>query len=169
MAVAKKKKTDKIPIRKTPVWKWTPQRKRAALLLSLGTKKYEDVSSEVGVNERTLYEWRQNEDFVKEVDRLTHENEKATKAGLLRLAFKALEEKNKRLTEDRSTALDWANFVVNLEGLSTQKVELDANIRGELDGARELLASRIASVASRVRKDELSGESDEQTGSSPQA
>ena len=46
------------------------------------------------------------------------------------------------------------------------KAELDATIKGELDGARELLASRIAGISTRIRAARLSEESDGQTGPS---
>lgn len=166
MAVQKKKKKPTTP--KTPVFKWTPQRKRAALLLSEGTNTYEDTAAIVGVNERTLYDWRQSDIFLKEVDRLTLENEKATKAGLLRLALKALNEKETKLKDDKNTVLDWAEFITGIQGLKTQKVEVDANIKGEIDGARELLASRIAGMSARIRADKLSEGSDGQTGPSPE-
>jgi transposase-like protein len=110
MAVQKKKQ----PAPKNPIFKWTPQRKRAAFLMSIGTKTYETVASEAGINEKTLYDWRQCKAFTDEVDSLTLKHEMATKAGLLRLAFKAVDQKKVNLTEDRNTVLDWAEFIVKL-------------------------------------------------------
>jgi len=162
MAVQKKKtKPVKNKTPKPPVFKWTPQRKRAALLLSEGTNNYEDVAAIVGVNERTLYDWRQSDIFLKEVDRLTLENEKATKAGLVRLALKAMKEKEDKLKEDKNTVLDWAEFLSDIQSIKTQKHEINANIKGELEGARELLAGRIAGIASRLRTNELLEKPDE--------
>lgn len=166
MAVRKNKKPknkDKPP-RNPEVFKWTPQRKQAALLLSLGTKNYEEVAAEVRVHYSTLWEWRKNPLFLAEVDRLTLENERATKAGLLRLAFKAIDKKVNSLKDDKNTVLDWAEFVSTLQGIKTQKVEVDANIKGELDEARELLASRITGVSARIRAAGLPEEANGQTG-----
>lgn len=165
MAVQKKKKkANRTP--KPPVFKWTPQRKKAALLLSEGTHTYEETASLVGVNERTLYDWRQYDIFLKEVDRLTLENEKATKAGLLRLALKAMEKKEKFLSEDKNTALDWAEFVSDIQGLKTQKHEVNANFKIELEGARELLQSTIAGITSRLRTEDILEQTEQQTSDS---
>lgn len=167
MAVQKKTKPRKRvkPPRNPNVFNWTPQRKQAALLLSLGTKNYEEVAADVRVHYSTLWEWRKNPIFLAEVDRLTLENERATKAGLLRLAFKAIDKKENSLKDDKNTVLDWAEFVSGLQGIKTQKVEVDANIKGELDGARELLASRIAGMSARIRAVGIPEESNGQTGS----
>jgi len=121
MAVQKKKK----PKKQTPenpnkleVFTWTPKRKQAALLLSKGTKNYEEVAEEVRIHISTLWLWRQNNDFLEEVDRLTLKNELATKAGLLRLAYQAVDKKKgtdlKNLENDKTTVLDWAEFIVKI-------------------------------------------------------
>jgi|GEM_PF-4081873 len=164
MAVQKKKKVK--PPQNPLVFQWTGQRKKAALLLSEGTKTIDEIWQEVGVHERTLFDWRQHPIFKAEVSRLTLENEKATKEGLLRLAYKAIEEKIGNLRNDKNTVLDWAEFISDLQGIKTQKLEVDANIKGELDGARELLASRIAGMSTRIRADRLPEESNGQTGPS---
>lgn len=152
MAVQKKKqKKPKNP----EVFKWTPQRKQAALLLSGGDKTYEEIALEVRVHISTLWEWRKYPIFLKEVDRLTLENERATRAGLVRLALKALKEKETKLKEDKNTVLDWAEFLSDIQGMKTQKHEVNANINFDLEGARELLESTIAGIASRLRAEEL--------------
>lgn len=137
MAVQKKKpkkSTSKNP-NKLDVFTWTPKRKQAALLLSEGTKTYEEVAEEVRIHISTLWLWRKHDDFLLEVDRLTLENEKATKAGLLRRAFKALDEKKDGIKEDKNTYLDWAKFISDLQGHTKQKIELDANLKhsGKMD------------------------------------
>ncbi len=163
MAVQKKKTKKKASkeSKNLEVFKWTGQRKKAALLLSEGTKTYEEVAEEVRVHISTLWNWRQSDTFLKEVDRLTLENEKATKAGLVRLALKAMKEKENKLKEDRNTILDWAEFLSDIQSIKTQKHEINANIKGELEGARELLAGRIAGIASRLRANELLEKPDE--------
>lgn len=163
MAVLKKKQKRAI---NPNVFRWTPQRKKAALLIAEGTKNYTDIALEIGVNYVTLWEWRQHPIFQAEVSRLTLANEKATREGLLRIAYKAIEEKIGNIADDKNTVLEWSKFIVELQGLSKQKIEVDANIKGELDGARELLASRIAGISTRIRAARLSEESDGQTGPS---
>lgn len=137
MAVQKKKKKPIPPVRKCPGFVWTPQRKQAALLISEGTKNYEDIAFEVGVEDRTLRRWRQSEVFTEEVSRLTLANEKATKEGLLRLSYKAIEEKIGNLKDDKNTALDWAKFISDLQGHTKQKIELDANMKHSTEKSPE--------------------------------
>ncbi|MEN6290687.1 MAG: phBC6A51 family helix-turn-helix protein [Methanobacterium sp.] len=166
MAVQKKKKTTSKKTPKSPIFKWTPQRKRAALLLSEGTYNYDEVATLAGVNKKTLYDWRQSDIFLNEVDRLTLENERATKAGLLRLALKAIKDKEEKIKEDKNTALDWAEFVSDIQGMKTQKHEVNANFKMELEGARELLESTIAGIASRLRTEEVLEQTEQSAGNS---
>lgn len=166
MVVQKKKKVK--PPQNPLVFLWTGQRKKAALLLSEGTKTIDDIWQEVGVHERTLFEWRQHPIFQAEVSRLTLANEKATREGLLRLAYKAIEEKIGNLSEDRNTVLDWAEFISGLQGMKTQKHEVNANFKLELEGARELLQSTIAGITTRLRTEELLGETERQTSDNPE-
>ena len=127
MAVQKKKK-GKYP-HNPLVFQWTGQRKKAALLISEGTKTIDEIWVEVGVHERTLFDWRQHPIFQAEVSRLTLANEKATREGLLRLAYKAIEKKIGSVADDRSTVLEWTKFIADLQGFMKQKVELDANLK----------------------------------------
>lgn len=136
MTVQTKTKKKKVkPPRNPKVFNWTPQRRKAALLLSEGIKTYEEVAAAVRVHYSTVWEWRQHIDFLAEVDRLTLENEKATRAGLVRLALKALDEKQDGIRDDKNTALDWAKFIADIQGHVKQKVEMDANLKhsGEID------------------------------------
>jgi|GEM_PF-2031150 hypothetical protein len=117
MAVQKKKKPKKKTSEnsnKLEVFTWTPKRKQAALLLSEGTKTYEEVAEAVRIHISTLWLWRQNDIFLKEVDRLTFENEKATRAGILRKALKALDIKENNISEDKNTFLDYLEFIIKI-------------------------------------------------------
>lgn len=117
MAVQKKKKPKKKTSEnsnKLEVFTWTPKRKQAALLLSEGTKTYEEVAEAVRIHISTLWLWRQHDIFLKEVDRLTLENEKATRAGILRKALKALDIKEKNISEDKNTFLDYLEFIIKI-------------------------------------------------------
>lgn len=117
MAVQKKKHRVRTPTNPN-VFIWTGPRKKAALLISEGTKNYDDIAFDVGVHRETFWEWRQHPIFQAEVDRLTLNNELATKAGLLRLAYKAVDKKigidGVKLETDKTTVLDWAEFIVKL-------------------------------------------------------
>jgi hypothetical protein len=134
MAVQKKKKQKKQKTsKKNPtnpnIFNWTGQRKNAALLISEGEKTYQEIAEEVGVHRETFWEWRNHPIFQDEVRRLTLENEKATREGLLRLAYNAVGKKLKYISEDKSTLLDWVKFIADLQGHVKQKVELDANMK----------------------------------------
>lgn len=131
MPAQKKKKprtSKKVPANPN-FFKWTGQRKKAALLISEGTKNYEEIAEEVGVHRETFWEWRKHPIFQEEVSRLTLENEKATREGLLRIAYKAIEKKMKGITDDKSTVLEWSKFIAELQGHTKQKIELDANMK----------------------------------------
>jgi transposase-like protein len=130
MAVPKKKKQNKEKRAINPnVFLWTGQRKKAALLIAEGTKNYTDIALEIGVHYVTFWEWRQHPIFQAEVSRLTLANEKATREGLLRIAYKAIEEKIGNIADDRSTVLEWTKFIADLQGHTKQRVELDANMK----------------------------------------
>ncbi len=131
MAVQKKKKKQNKEKRaiNPNVFKWTGQRKRAALLIAEGRKKYEEIALDIGVHYVTFWEWRQHPIFQAEVSRLILANEKATREGLLRIAYKAIEEKIDGVAGDRSTVLEWSKFIADLQGFIKQKVEMDANLK----------------------------------------
>lgn len=135
MTVQKKQKKKRIKKPRNPnVFKWTPQRKKAALLLSLGTKNYEEVAAEVRVHNSTLWEWRKNPIFLKEVDRLTLENELTTRAGLLRECLKGLDLKRGHIEGDKNTHLHYVQAIADLQGISKQKVELSGKMGMEHSG-----------------------------------
>lgn len=136
MAVRKKKKVKKP--RNPEVFKWTPQRKLAALLLSTGTKTNEEVAAEARIHFTTLYEWKKSPIFLAEVDRLTLENERATRAGLVRFAINALTKTEGSIGKDKNTALDWARFIADLQGHVKQKHELDANMKHSVNNPAEM-------------------------------
>lgn len=149
MAVPKKKankdKKDKHAINPN-VFKWTGQRKKAALLISEGTKNYEEIASEIGVHYVTFWDWRRHPIFQAEVSRLILANEKASREGLLRLAYKAIEEKIGNIADDRSTVLEWTKFIADLQGLMKQKIELDANLKHSTFNPEELTDEELQKV-----------------------
>lgn len=126
MVVQKKK--SKISPEKSGKFNWTPQRRKAAFLLSLGDKKYAQVADETGINIDTLLEWRKREEFLEEVDRLTLKNENFTRAGLLRNCYKGMGIKARNIDEDKNTYLDYIKEIAELQELTKQKVELGGKV-----------------------------------------
>jgi hypothetical protein len=151
----KNKKKPK-PSKKTPpnpnYFKWTGQRRNAVILIAEGTKNYVEVAEEVRVRRETLWEWRQHPIFQAELNRLTLENEKATREGLLRIAYKAIEKKMGSITDDRSTVLEWSRFIAELQGHTKQKIELDANMKHSTANYAEMTDDELQQAL----KDELS-------------
>jgi len=157
VVVQKKKKKEKPPIN-PKVFNWTPQRRKAALLLSEGTKTYEEVAAAVRVHYTTLWDWRKHPLFLSEVDRLTLENEKATRAGLVRLALKALKDKEAGIKDDKNTALDWAKFIADIQGHVKQKVEMDANLKHEIEDPEKMTDDELQqAIKDELRKISASG------------
>jgi transposase-like protein len=160
MAVQKKKRTLK-QVRNSPGFVWTPQRKQAAVLIAEGTKNYKDIAFEVGIEDRTLRRWRQSPIFLEEVSRLTLANEKATREGLLRIAYNAIETKMGKLEEDKSTLLDWTKFISDLQGMTKQKIEFD-NVTSQsiprtpavIDAEYELLKAISKAESKDTKQDE---------------
>ena len=145
MADQRKRKTIK-KVTNSNVFIWTGPRTKAANLISEGIKNYEEIAEEVGVHRKTFWVWRQHPIFQAEVRRLTFENEKATKEGLLRLAYKAIEEKIGNLKDDKNTALDWAKFIADMQGHVKKQVELDANMKHEVKDLSKMTDEELVEI-----------------------
>ena len=52
-------------------FKWNPLKHRAAFLLATELKKYYEIADMLGVTVQTLWNWRQNKEFYKEVKRIS--------------------------------------------------------------------------------------------------
>jgi len=113
MAVQKKKKQQKKVIN-YQVWNWTPKRKQAAIMMSTGLKSQTEIAAELSIAEETVSRWKQYPDFMREVERLTFQQENATRAGIVRQALKAMNVKKNHVAEDRSTFLDYLEFIVKI-------------------------------------------------------
>lgn len=107
-----KKKKQKVSFRKLPKFNWTTQKKKAALLIAEGIYNYGEIAREVEVSDRSLRCWREYPEFRNEVDRLTFLQEEATRAGIVRKAIKALKVKERTIEDDRSTYLDYLEFIL---------------------------------------------------------
>jgi uncharacterized protein YjcR len=52
-------------------FKWNPLKHRAAFLLATELKKYYEIADMLGVTVQTLWNWRQNKEFTREVKRIS--------------------------------------------------------------------------------------------------
>ena len=144
MAVQKKKSIKSVT--KGNIFTWTGPRKKAALLISEGMKNYEEIAEEVGVHRKTFWEWRQHPIFQAEVSRLILANEKATREGLLRLAYKAIEKKIGSIADDKSTVLEWSKFIADLQGHVKKQVGLDANMKHEVKDLSKMTDEELVEI-----------------------
>ena len=129
--VVQKKKKFKPPksVNESKVFNWSTKRKEAALLLSTGLKTQRQVCEEVHITEKTMCEWKKFPAFLEKIDELTLKNENFTRAGLLKECLKGLTVKTGSIEEDRSTHLDYVKAIAELQGLTKQKIELDADMK----------------------------------------
>ena len=57
--------------------KWHPRKRRAAYLLACGSKNYTGIAEELGITVQTLWNYRQDENFNREVGKLYARSDKA--------------------------------------------------------------------------------------------
>jgi DNA-binding XRE family transcriptional regulator len=141
MAVQRKKKVKK-HVNKSEFFRWTTARKATARLMSTGTKTQKEIAQELNLTGKTICEWKQYPEFLQEVDRLTFLQENATRAGIVRKALKAIEKKEKYISEDRSTLLDYLEFLVKI---------IPPEVKAEDDPLKEL-ADAIMQSAKMIGK-----------------
>lgn len=96
---------------------YTGKKLKAALMMSEGLKSQRDISEELDMHESTISKWKHDPDFAAFVDKMTVEHETASRAGLLRRAYAGVNLKQTKITDDRSTYLDYLKFIVDLQGL----------------------------------------------------
>ena len=99
----------------------TAKQRKAVELLINSTMTYQEIADEVGVNRKTLYDWRHEPQFTsfqEEYQRLKQEQWLATVEAARRGALKLCENGNQKMIE----------FIMRNDGLNpTQKVEADIN------------------------------------------
>lgn len=104
----------------------TAKQRAAVYLLINSNMTYKEICEEVGINPKTLWEWRNNPDFVtfqQEYQRLKDEQWLATVEAARRSALKLCAEGNQRMTE----------FILKNDGLNpTQKLDVDADVRAQV-------------------------------------
>lgn len=100
-------------VREMSGFKWTKNKEQAALLLSQGYT-IEETAKQIGITERTLYRWRNNVEFLTEVDRLTLMVGMASRSERLRIAIQVVRQKLEQETGEYLTKrdlLDWLKFI----------------------------------------------------------
>lgn len=104
----------------------TAKQRRAVDLLINSNMTYKEICEEISINPKTLWEWRNNPDFVMfqdEYQRLKNEQWLATVEAARRSALKLCNEGNQRMTE----------FILKNDGLNpTQKVDADVDVRAQV-------------------------------------
>jgi len=108
-------------------FQWTSKREQAALALSQGDTIAE-VAQQIGLNERTIYRWKDNLEFAVEVDRLSCMVDIAGRAHRLRLAMQVI--RNLGISTNKDL-LDWLKYA-----------------QGETDGIKLDLAAIIEATTS---------------------
>ena len=115
---------------------WTPERDQAAKLLSQGYS-IKEVAEEVGVTDRTIYNWKNIEEFEMEVDRLSVVYGLASKAERTRLLMKMARQKVK---EDGTLELD-----------DTSLMDIIKEMRMQTDGIRLNVAQFYTALVEEAR------------------
>ena len=96
---------------------------KAALMLSEGIKTQKEIAKEVNITTVTISRWKQEPEYKAYIDKLTLENDMASRAGMLRALYKGADIKADQVDGDKSTHLDYMKEIGSVQGLKTQKVE----------------------------------------------
>jgi len=120
---------------------WT--RKKEIVVQSLAEgHTIEEAAKEATVSSRTISRWKQDIEFLKEIDRLTLMMGAATRAERIRIAKKAVREALKQTKITEKDLLDWLKYMQS---------ETDGIKLGLADDLTEALASLFANGASLAR------------------
>ena len=91
-------------------FKWTRNRECAALALAQGDTIAE-AAEKSGVTSRTINRWKNNIEFMAEVDRLSHMVSVASRAERLRIAMRVVRQRMKgEQIETDKDVLDWLKY-----------------------------------------------------------
>lgn len=104
----------------------TAKQRKAVELLINSNMTYQQIADEVGVNRKTLYDWRHEPQFTSfqdEYQRLKNEQWLATVEAARKSALKLCEDGNQRMVE----------FILKNDGLNpTQRVDADVNMTAQV-------------------------------------
>lgn len=99
------------------MFKWNEKTSRAAVLLAEG-KTVDEIAKDLGITDRTIYNWKNITEFSLEVDKLSHMVGIAARAERLRLANRVVAKLDGKTDKD---LLDWLKYVQS----ETDGVKLD--------------------------------------------
>ena len=102
---------------------YTGKKYQAALMMSEGTKTQREIAECINITEVTISRWRQDPEYKAYIDKLTLENDLASRAGMLRALYKGAGIKADQVDGDKSTHLDYMKVIGDVQGLKTQKIE----------------------------------------------
>jgi len=109
-------------INKVKNFTWSENKLNVAKSISDGTKTQLQIAEEFNITNVTISRWKQHSDFMEKVDEFTLMHENATKAGLLREAYKGLNIKSKNISNDKSSHLDYVKAIADIQGHSKQTI-----------------------------------------------
>ena len=111
-------------------WFWTEARYRLAGLIAEG-KTYKEAGDDIGIAEGTVKCYMfQVKEFREYVDKITLENEKATRAGITRMLYRVIEEKLPDVRYDKDGVLAYLKFLHELDTENEDKVtELEVTFK----------------------------------------
>lgn len=96
------------------IWNWTPSKYRLARNLA-GGDLYREAARKENISESTVKTYMYAvPEFRKYVDKITLENEQASRAGILRRLMRVAELKLPSVVDDKSTYLDILKFIHEL-------------------------------------------------------
>lgn len=111
-------------------WWWNEKRYRLAGLIAEG-KTYKEAADDIGIAECTVKCYMfQVKEFREYVDKITLENEKASRAGITRMLYKVIEEKMPNAKDDKDGVLSYLKFLHELDTENEDKVtELEVTFK----------------------------------------
>lgn len=107
---------------------FTGKKYKAALMMSEGIKTQREIAECLNTTEVTISRWKQDPEYKALIDKLTLENDLASRAGLLRAMYKGASLKEDNIKEDKSTHLDYMKGIAKVQGLESQKVEISGEV-----------------------------------------
>jgi len=136
-------------VSKMSAFKWNQKNSQAAFLLAQGNTIKETASS-LGINERTIYRWKNTDIFTQELDRLTCMVGIASKAERLSFAQRVGHQIGKAsMIKTNKDILDWLKYAQS----ETDGIKLDLTDFFETYRNAQLAGSRPDGVDEEIRQD----------------
>ena len=98
---------------KMSLYRWTPKKEKAAIMLSSGDT-INEVAASVGVSEKTIDRWKRDIEFSQEVDRLSLMVGVANRAERLRMAKRIVKKLAEKQNPTHQDLLEWLKILTSL-------------------------------------------------------